>query len=208
MRNGDCAKLLNGPISHLEEPKFRSIPIRSSQLEPVFSDIGKYQRVKFSIFENFAREEEPQDVILRATVATLDPSSLLESLERLDGLYARAGFNNEAKFGFLRRAVIKIPQVASFAMYRVAMDYEALKQAIRDFDKGTKIFGPFTPRIDPLEDVTSTEVRKEQISAEGDFWLEKLDAKIDVLINQVTDLTMLIKKSHMRSPEIEKDDRQ
>ena len=91
------------------------------------SEDGKdYQKVS-----HFKLIEAPQDIILRATSATLDQDDLLASLRELDSLYARAGFNDAVKFGVLRNAVLRLPELAQFAAYRGALNYDTLHTAVK-----------------------------------------------------------------------------
>lgn len=76
-----------------------------------------YLQVRAAFLEKFSKKQEPQENIREATDAVLHEKDLLPSLERLDVLCSRAGFNAEAKFGFLRVTVTKIPPVATFSMY-------------------------------------------------------------------------------------------
>ena len=97
------------------------------------SEDGKdFQIVKASFISHFKPIEAPQDIILRATSATLDKQDLLVSLRNLDRLYERAGFNDAAKFGVLRNAVVRHPDLAQFAAYRGALKYDALHTAVQD----------------------------------------------------------------------------
>lgn len=63
--------------------------------------------------------------------------SLLPSLDRL---YEKAGFNDEAKFGLLRNAVMEHLELAHFAIYRGAKKYKALLDTIIDFWSGRSSF--------------------------------------------------------------------
>lgn len=66
--------------------------------------------------EKFSEKMEPQDEIRDATDANLNVKDLLSSVNGIDSIYSRAGFNDEPKSGFLRVAVMRIPLVATFAM--------------------------------------------------------------------------------------------
>lgn len=95
--------------------------------------------------ERFGKKAEPRDVIREATDALLNEGELATSVDRLDAMYMQAGFNNEAKFGFFRVAVTKIPNLASFAMYRGANSYAELKRAVKAFGAGKRAFQ--SPRL-------------------------------------------------------------
>lgn len=55
-------------------------------------------------------------------------------------MYDQACFKDESKFFFLIVTDMKIPQVASFAMYREVSSYEHLKNAIQKYDSGIRSF--------------------------------------------------------------------
>lgn len=88
-------------------------------------------QVKAAILEKVARKEEPHGIIRNGTNAVLDEKDLLPSMDGLDALCNRTGFNIEAKFGFLRVAVTNTPPVATFAMYCWVSNYAQLLQAVR-----------------------------------------------------------------------------
>lgn len=157
-----------------------------------------YTQVKAAFLERFARRQEPQDVIRAATKALLDERDLLYSLDRVDALYSRAGFNEEAKYGFLRAAVTKIPPVATFAIYCGAPNYAQLASAVRDFDCGSRVFqaGPLTGEQGPSK-LKEMELGKEvKLLVRPDVRVHNMKAKIDTLANQLSNLTLILKKSH------------
>ena len=65
--------------------------------------------------------------------ARLAFGELSGSLRNSDRLYEKAGFNDEAKFGLLRNAVMENLELAQFAIYRGAKTYKDLFDAIIDF---------------------------------------------------------------------------
>lgn len=66
----------------------------------------------------------------------LDPEDLLMSMDRLAIIHDRDGFNDEAKYGPLRFAVMKNPAVATFAVYMGASTYLDLKKTVKDLESG------------------------------------------------------------------------
>ena len=130
----------------------------------------------------------------------MDKQDLLVSLRNLDRLYERAGFNDAAKFGVLRNAVVRHPDLAQFAAYRGALTYDALHTAVQDYATSKVTFGQtshsYSPEVAPQqEDTLSTD--------------QSMASKVDELADQLKDLTLLIKG--MRKPEktveIKQDDR-
>lgn len=102
-------------------------------------------------------------MIQEATNASFDAHTLLASLNHLDTLYTRAGFNDEARSGFLRVTVTKIPPLDTFEMYRIFANYGHSKQANRHFESVTRAFlsicrGKMT-MDSPLDDQKEKEVK-------------------------------------------------
>ena len=125
---------------------------------------------------------------------------LLVSLRNLDRLYERAGFKDAAKFGVLRNAVVRHPDLAQFDAYRSALTYDALHTAVQDYATSKVTFGQashsYSPEVAPQqEDTLSTN--------------QSMESKVDELVDQLKDLTLRIKD--MRKPEktveIKQDDR-
>lgn len=111
-----------------------------------------YAEVKNAFLEKkFAIRVEPHDAIHEATHENLDEKDLLGSLERLDSLYARAGFNSEAKYGFLRMAVTKVTPLATFVIYRGIGTYEQLTLAVKDYVHGMSCGGAYLRRCQPCD---------------------------------------------------------
>lgn len=139
--------------------------------------------------------------IREATDATLDAGNLMESMLKLDSMYYRAGFNEEAKFGFLRVATMKIPQVATFAMYPGVSLYDKLKKAIQEYDSGIRSLYSVTGQKDLMNSKLMNEPIQEdqKLLVRPDYRVKNMEDKIDTLANQMADLTLLMKKSQARS---------
>lgn len=60
-------------------------------------------------------ENVSYDLIRKATVTSLDTKELAASVCHMDSINDEAGFNNEAKYGFLHKTVIKVPSRTTFA---------------------------------------------------------------------------------------------
>lgn len=61
-------------------------------------------------------------------------------MKSLYSVYSQAGLNEEAKFGSLCIAVMKISDDATFAIYRGRKRYEELGKALKDFESTMKTF--------------------------------------------------------------------
>lgn len=86
-----------------------------------------YKTVKDTLIKHFDQQENPQKLILSAVLVSLVPLNLSTSLRAIHGMLRRAEFNDSAKFGLLRQAVIEFTDLARFAMYPGDEAYEGLK---------------------------------------------------------------------------------
>lgn len=64
--------------------------------------------------------QEPEDAIRDKTSETLNKDDLVNSLQWMDSVLKKAGLNDAAKFGLLLLAVILIPDLVQFKIYRGA----------------------------------------------------------------------------------------
>ena len=163
------------------------------------SDDGKdYQKVKASFISHFKPIEAPQEIMLRATSATLDQDDLLASLRELDRLYARAGFNYAANFGFLRNAVVCLPELAHFVAYRGALNYDILHTAVKDCATSKVIYGQTAH--------SSFHATQQEYPISPD---QAMESKVDELADQLKDLTLMVKgmRKAEKTVEVKQDDR-
>ena len=87
------------------------------------------QNVKRALVERFASVESLEDVIRDAMAARISFGDLIWSLRNADRLYEKAGFNEEARLGLLRNAVMEHLELAQVAIYRGAETYRDLFDA-------------------------------------------------------------------------------
>lgn len=86
----------------------------------VINDSGRDSiHVKQGFLDNFDKRKEPLDIIRKARETVLDLQALVTARHCLDSVYNQAGFNEQAKYGFLCIAVMNIPDVATLVMYAV-----------------------------------------------------------------------------------------
>lgn len=202
MRGKDQSEKAFELLSYLDEAAFEYF-FEKFTVDGAINDAGKdFAQVKKAFLEKFFKKEEPQDVICEATDAVLDPNDLLLSMNRLDSVYSRAGFNDEAKFGFLRVAVMKIPAVATFAMYRGVSSYMDLKKAVKDFDSGMRAFHAVSKDTERSAGtwLGNQEEKDMKLLVRPDARVQNMEAKIDTLADQMSSLTLLMKKGQEGSP--------
>ena len=75
------------------------------------------------------------------TTAKMDKGDLIESLCNLENFHERSGFNDAAKFGVLRNAVVSHSELAQFAAFRGALTYVSLHTALKDYATSKTTFG-------------------------------------------------------------------
>ena len=144
-------------------------------------------------------------MIRDATAARLSFRDLSGSLRNADRLYEKAAFNDEAKFGLLRNAVMEHLELAQFAIYRGAKTYKALFYAIMDFWSGRCVFQAAAnslsnSRYNALESSHGVyelrgQVGSKKIMMGSNAPSSPLETKVDALTNQLADLSLLIKKN-------------
>lgn len=66
----------------------------------------------------FAEEEHQDPAIWMAVNASLDDNHNLASLERIENLYAKAGFDNKAKDGLLAKKLKEHPDLSYFMLIK------------------------------------------------------------------------------------------
>lgn len=127
-------------IGHLDGEAFQLFFdkfIDNGKLNDAAKDFEKVQTV---FLEEFAREEEPQEVITRAPEARLDSSNLTKYLADIEKLYGQADFDNEARIGFLCSSGKDIKPLRTFIVVRPQNDYKKLRKPSKDYDIMQKAF--------------------------------------------------------------------
>ena len=100
----------------------------------------EYSGVTAALIEHFKPQVQPDDIICQSMAAVWKNEDLVGSLLELDRLYVKLNFNEEAKFGLLRSAVMEHLDLAQFAIYRGSKIYGDLKKSIKDFWNGRMAF--------------------------------------------------------------------
>lgn len=148
-----------------------------------------FSQVKKSIIDKFAQTEEPEEYIRRAISVRLDDQDLLCWMTKMDRCFEKAGFNNEAKFGLLRKAVMGHGALAQFAVYRGSTTYHELKKTVKDFVAGKKAFHS------AQEDVQSRGAIPTRILARPERGAStQLESKVDALTDRFAERALLVKK--------------
>ena len=142
------------------------------------------------MIDKFAQPEEPEEYIRRAISACLNDQDLLGSVAKMDSCFKKAGFNTEAKFGLLCKAVMGHGALAQFAVYRGSTTYHELKKTVKDFGAGRKAF--HSAQVDvQFRGVIPTRIlaRPERAAS------TQLESKVDALTDWFAELALLVKKN-------------
>lgn len=136
------------------------------------------------------------------TGARLNENNLLKRLQRLEALYTRAGFYEEAKFGFSKMSVTNISPLATFAMYRELATYDQLTRAVREFVGGVSAFQSGSIQT-PTPVQKHDDIREKDIKllVRPDARVQNMEAKIRDIADQLSNLTLILKKSHAKRPD-------
>lgn len=126
----------------------------------------------------------------------MSAGDLATFMDCLDRKYTCAGFNDEAKFGFHRVAVMKIAPLEALAMYRGVWTYNELQQAVKDFESGTRAFGSST---EDLPKSNSELLEEEQAKIVKllvcpDARVQNVEMEINKLTDQLANMMLLMKK--------------
>lgn len=92
-----------------------------------------YQVVKRAFIDQFGMTKKLEDAITDETSAMLNNGGFVKLLQSMESALKTAGFNDAAKFGLLRQAVMLIPDLAQFSIYRGASTYDELRKAVKEY---------------------------------------------------------------------------
>ena len=87
-------------------------------IESLTEAASDWDGVKRALSDRFTETPKPEENIQKAMSCRQDGRNLLASMDEIDKLYKKAGFNDEAKHGLLRNAAMAHLDVAQFAIYR------------------------------------------------------------------------------------------
>ena len=162
------------------------------------------QKFKKALVERFAPVESPEDVIRDAMAARLAFGDLSGPLRNSDSLYKKARFNDVAKFGLLRNAMMEHLELAQFAIYRGAKTYKDSFDAIMDFWSGccavqaaanswsNSLYNELESSQGMYEPRGQVGLKKVMMRSNAPLYL--LETNVDALTNHLADLSLMIKQ--------------
>lgn len=158
---------------------------------------GDWKEVKKALADRFVVTARPEEEIQKAIACRLEVDALLPSLEQMEKLYEKAGFNEEAKYGLLRNAVMGHLEVAQFAILRSPTTYDELKKTVKDFAVGRDAFRA-ARASSSVNDQTPKKVLQRPDAGPKQ---EKLESKVDELATQLAELSLMMKKKQQTPAE-------
>ena len=123
------------------------------------SDALDYFIVRSWLLKTFVKKADPDEIIRRAVEARLDFDRLKDSSDEIDELYEQAGFNEEAKFGLLRKAVMQDSALAHFSATRGFTDYQTLREIILEYIRNKPALDQYV-FLTPMATPTNEERRR------------------------------------------------
>lgn len=119
----------------------------------------------------------------------IDPSKLVSPLRHIDCIFDKAGFNDMAMFGLLRKALTDIPDVLQFVIYRGASEYKTMKMDVHEYVTSRRTF---------VRQVTFTEAGPSEVFGSKkvlnrtDTRVAQIESKVDSLANDLANLSLLV----------------
>ena len=104
----------------------------------------------------------------------------------MDNLFQKAVFDDNPKFGLLRKAVMEHHELSQYMMYRNPLSYKTLRSNIISFVSARETFTmnssgkSFTPK---------------KVIQRPDAGQRKIEEKVDALASQLSELSLIVKKS-------------
>ena len=161
------------------------------------------------LVEAYAKKVEPHEIIREAMDATIDHSNIVNSLNNVCSLYDKAGFNEVAKFGMLKKAMENATRIddkfCQFILNKSPKTFDELKETISSFEKTKESFNyvfrtskqinpnDFIPR--PAMSASAIESVKEEMKTIE----QRIDNSLEQVTSQLEGLTLTIKKTQNNS---------
>ena len=163
-------------LLHLEGPAFEFFYNRFAEGDELSPETEDFSIVKGEFYREFEEKKEADVVIKEAIDLKLQDESLGSFLKEADSMYRDAGFNDEAKFGLLNKAVRGNEALRMFLAHRGPDDYRGLRCAVEEFEKSKKMYG-----LGPSEKLKS-------VTAGSKDPVEELTAQMSELVLQIKKL--------------------
>lgn len=144
---------------------------------------------------------EPDDLIRIAIERRLDFGNFPASLVQLCDMYAKAGFNDQAKYGMLRKAAKLNNRLADYIRIKGPTHYRGMKDANVQFVKNSEMFQPSPKRsVEPSLQTMDPELFTKRPANFGSASMEtvrddmkgletKFDNRMDLITYQLESLT-------------------
>jgi len=202
-RGKDHTEMAFDLLAFLDKDAFQFYYEKFTRDGELVEEAKDYAVVKAASIAKYEQKEDAGSIMQRALHASLDPQDMEKSISRMDELFGKANFNEEAKFAVLQRAVNEFPDLAAMALFRKADDYEKLKTLVEDFHQGKKAY----PSLDRanfqairnlvkfVDEKSAADSKTPRLMVRPDTRVQNVENKVDKLADQLANLTLLIKKS-------------
>ena len=189
MRENPDEEKAGAILSHLEGAAFDYYYDTYSHNGNLTEAASNWGGAKIALSGRFTETPKPEEIIQKAVRCLLDGGNLLASMDEMEKLYRIAGFNNEAKYGLLRNAVMVHLDVAPFAIYRSPTAYEKLMKTVKYFSAGRGAFKAAKTAAASVEPVTPKRVL---LRSDVDPQQDKLENKAYYITNQLAELSLMM----------------
>lgn len=156
---------------------------------------------------SWPKKEGLREILTCASEARLDPTNLTKSLADNEKLYGQAKFDEASKLGFFRTSIKEVELLSEFVKVRTENNYETHGKDITNYKSMKKTFcapslstsGSLTQDVLDQQDETENRVLEHL-----DGRVKNMEFKIDSLTDQITNLTLMVKKSSLSAGEQKK----
>ncbi len=144
-------------LAHLEGPAFEFFYDKYAYEDKLSDEVKDFEAVKEACFERFSEEKDADEVIREAVDLRLSNEDLEEFIKTAEDLYSDAGFNDEARFGLLRKAVQSRKHLMQFLVNQGPATYEGLKTCILEYQRWSRLYSTESTKTQKKRFVTEEE---------------------------------------------------
>ena len=202
-RGKDHSEMALDLLAFLDRDPFQFYYEKFTRNGELIEEAKDYAKVKAAFITRYEKKEDPGTIMQLALQASLNHDDMEKSISRMDELFGKAKFNEEAKFAVLQRAVNEFSDLAAMALFRKADDYKTLKTIVEDFYQGKKAYLSLnranyqaaSNKVKFVDEKSAVDAKTPRIMVRPDARVQNVENKVDKLADQLANLTLLIKKT-------------